>query len=137
MEDLLKKFGVRAGQLICLLDAGFESGRMLLELMPVSVNVDPTLREVKYDQIVFWPRQLEGLAGYFAEFQAHLKPDGAIWAVMPKKKYARPRGINFSWEQMQAAGLTTDLVDNKIATINELDYATKFVIRKRSKTASN
>ena len=31
---------------------------------------------------------------------------------------------------MQAAALTTDLVDNKNAAFSEQDYATRFVIRK-------
>jgi len=38
--------------------------------------------------------------------------------------------IDFTWEQMQAAGLQTDLVDNKTVTLNEQDYSTRFVIRK-------
>ena len=49
---------------------------------------------------------------------------------MPKKKYALRRGIDFSWEEMQAAGLQTDLVDNKVASITGEDYGTRFVIRK-------
>jgi hypothetical protein len=40
------------------------------------------------------------------------------------------RGIDFSWEAMQAAGLETDLVDNKVASFSEEDYGTRFVIRK-------
>ncbi len=31
---------------------------------------------------------------------------------------------------MQVAGLQTDLVDNKVASIDEQDYGTRFVIRK-------
>ena len=49
---------------------------------------------------------------------------------MPKKKYARQRGIDFTWEELQAAGLQTDLVDNKIASLTEEEYGTRFVIRK-------
>lgn len=51
--------------------------------------------------------------------------------------HARQRGIDFSWQEMQAAGLRTDLVDNKVASITAEDYGTRFVIRKelRSKYA--
>jgi len=38
--------------------------------------------------------------------------------------------VALSWEEMQAAGLLTDLVDNKIASVTEEDYGTRFVIRK-------
>jgi hypothetical protein len=109
---------------------------VLLDLLPASVTVHPSLQDMKYDLIVFWPFRLEGLEGDFAALQAHLKPDGALWAVMPKKNYARQRGIDFTWDQMQAAGLTTDLVDNKIATIDDQDYGTRFVIRKKSRKST-
>jgi hypothetical protein len=65
-----------------------------------------------------------------AALQFNIVPDGAIWVVIPKKKFAAKRGIAFSWEEMQAAGLQTDLVDNKVATVSEEDYGTRFVIRK-------
>jgi hypothetical protein len=50
--------------------------------------------------------------------------------IIPKKKFASERGIDFTWEEMQAAALQTDLVDNKVAAINEQENATRFVIRK-------
>jgi hypothetical protein len=37
---------------------------------------------------------------------------------------------------MQAAGLQTDLVDNKVASVTEQDYGTRFVIRKERRAAS-
>lgn len=60
-------------------------------------------------------------------------PDGAIWVIIPKKKFAREWNIDFSWEQMQAAGLQTDLVDNKVASIDDESYGTQFVIRKEKR----
>jgi hypothetical protein len=53
---------------------------------------------------------------------------------MPKKKYADRRGVSYTWEQLQAAGLQTDLVDNKVASITEEDYGTRFVIRKQRRS---
>ena len=65
----------------------------------------------------------------FQDLQHRIVPTGAIWAVIPKKKYARKWGIDFTWEELQAAGLQTDLVDNKVASIDEETYGTRFVIR--------
>ena len=49
---------------------------------------------------------------------------------MPKKAVARQRGLTLTWEEMQAAALTTDLVDNKNASMTDEEYGTRFVIRK-------
>ena len=57
-------------------------------------------------------------------------PDGSLWVVTPKKAFAARHNIAFSWEEMQAAALSTDLVDNKIASISGEEYATRFVIRR-------
>jgi len=35
--------------------------------------------EGRYDVILFWPRQLEGLVERFAELQSRIVPDGSIW----------------------------------------------------------
>jgi hypothetical protein len=84
--------------------------------------------------LLFWPSRLEGLVERFAQLQWQIVPEGAIWAVIPKKPFARARGIAFTWEAMQLAGLQTDLVDNKIATLSAEEYATRFVIRKEHRS---
>jgi hypothetical protein len=38
--------------------------------------------------------------------------------------------MDLSWEQVQQAALRTDLVDNKIASVSDQEYGTRFVIRK-------
>ncbi|OGO33314.1 MAG: hypothetical protein A2Z16_11525 [Chloroflexi bacterium RBG_16_54_18] len=133
MAGLVQKLGLREGQLICLLDAPIEASHILLAVLPCSVIIHNSLEASNYDLILVWPMQLQGLAQFFARLQAHLQPAGAIWAIMPKQKFARQRGIDYSWNQLQAAALTTDLVDNKTASFNEQDYATRFVIRKLSR----
>jgi hypothetical protein len=125
MAGLVQKLGLREGQLICLLDAPTEASHLLLAVLPSSVVIHTSLEVSNYDLILVWPMQLEGLAQFFTRLQAHLQPAGAIWAVMPKQKFARQRGIDYSWNQLQAAALTTDLVDNKTASFNEQDYATR------------
>jgi len=134
MADQVQKLGLREGQLICLLQAPAAASHKLLAILPSSVIIHTTLEAFNYDLILVWPLHLEGLAQFFTRSQVDLQPAGVIWAVMPKQKYARQRGIDYNWDQLQAAALTTDLVDNKTASFSEQDYATRFVIRKKRRT---
>ncbi len=130
-SSLARKLGMQPGVRICLQDPSVPAQQVIRQSLPPFITIDEILLpNVRYDQIVFWPRDLECLPEQFAMLQSCIQPNGAIWAVMPKKKFAVGRGIRFSWEQMQAAGLTTDLVDNKVASIGREDYGTRFVIRR-------
>jgi hypothetical protein len=130
MAGLAKKLGIQSGHVVCLLNAPAEAAALLRQECPQKVSFYDTLEHGPYDVILFWPTQLAGLADRFAQLQRHIVPDGAIWAVIPKKPFARPRGIDFSWSELQEAVLRTDLVDNKVATLSAEEYATRFVIRK-------
>lgn len=114
---------------MCLLAAPPDTREALLAASAGLVSVSQALEGDSYDLIFTWPERLAGLNGHFADLQRRITPQGAIWAVMPKKKHAARRGIDFTWEQMQAAALQTDLVDNKTASISEQEYGTRFVIR--------
>jgi hypothetical protein len=133
--DLAKKLGIKPGMAVCLLDAPPEAEAAVRESVAWAVFT-AALGEGRYDVILFWPRHLAGLAERFAELQRRIAPDGSIWAVIPKQKFAARRGVGLTWEEMQAAGLQTDLVDNKVASITEQDYGTRFVIRKERRAAS-
>ena len=127
---LAKKLGIKAGFVVCLLDAPGGAASVIQAAGSGGVSFSESLDDVPFDVILFWPRQIQGLKETFTNLQTMIVPDGSIWVVMPKKKYASERGVAFSWEEMQAAGLLTDLVDNKIASVTEEDYGTRFVIRK-------
>jgi hypothetical protein len=130
MPVLAKKLGIMPGDRVCILDAPPEAEKAIREAAPGGVEFLNLLAGKGYNMILFWPKEPEGLERQFSLYAASILPDGAIWAVMPKKKYATRRGITFAWEEMQTAGLLTDLVDNKVATVTEEDYGTRFVIRK-------
>jgi len=130
MPVLAQKLGIRSGQRVCLLDAPREAAALLQREMPEGMSFSETLDSGRYDVIMFWPAQLGGLAERFGELQRRIVPDGAIWTVIPKVRYAGARGVDFCWEEMQAAALKTDLVDNKTASLSEEEYGTRFVIRK-------
>jgi hypothetical protein len=129
VSDLATRLGIKPGYKIALVDAPAALRAALEQACPAAEFYD-FLGDAPYELILFWPSQLAGLADTFARLQRQIVPDGAIWAVIPRQRVARQRGITFSWEEMQAAGLQTDLVDNKIASISDEEYATRFVIRK-------
>ena len=82
-----------------------------------------------FDHVLWWPSDLAGLDVQLARFTYCIKPTGSIWLVIPKQPYAAERGIRFSWTEMQAVALQSDLVDNKTVSLSQTEYATRFVIR--------
>jgi hypothetical protein len=134
MASLAQKLGLKPGQTICLLEATLETGQVIraacAEDVGGEVTITETLNGAPFDMIFFWPRELDGLPGRFAALQRQVVSVGAIWVVLPKKAVAQRRGIALTWEEMQAAALTTDLVDNKNANMTDEEYGTRFVIRK-------
>jgi hypothetical protein len=125
-----KKLGIRPGMQVALLDAPAEAAKVIRACAPPGVRWKRSLGASQFDLIFFWPKGTSDLSREFARLQQGLVPDGAIWAVMPKKEYASERGVFFTWEEMQAEGLRGDLVDNKVASITSTDYGTRFVIRR-------
>ncbi|MBI2873337.1 MAG: DUF3052 family protein [Chloroflexi bacterium] len=121
---------IQPGQVVCLLNASHEAAALLRQECPEGVGLSEGLAEGPCNAIIFWPTGLEGLSDVFAQLQRRIVPDGAIWVVMPKKRFARARDTGFTWSEMQAAALRTDLVDNKDVTLSKEEYATRFVIRK-------
>ena len=130
MTELAKKLGILPGDRVCLLDAPPGAVETLRDEFPPEITLLKMLGEELNDVILFWPHELDGFSARLRSLQFHIRPQGAIWVVMPKKKYARASGIDFAWEGMQAAGLQNDLVDNKVVSLSEQDYGTRFVIRK-------
>lgn len=129
MADLATKLGIKPGDKVALLGATAAFTALLEQACPGAEFYD-SLSAAPYELLFFWPTSLDGLAETFAQFQRQIVPDGAVWAVIPKQRIARQRGLTITWEKMQATGLQTDLVDNKIASISDEEYATRFVIRK-------
>jgi len=131
MTSLTTKLGLRPEQTVRLLEGHGEAFDLLTAALPDGVELlygegdSP-----RCDQLFFWPRSLAGLAERFAALERCLVPDGSLWVIMPKKAFAARHNIAFTWEEMQAAALSTDLVDNKIASISDEEYATRFVIRR-------
>jgi|ERR1051326_5015159 hypothetical protein len=129
MAELATKLGIKPGYKVALLERPAALTTQLEQACPGAEFYD-SLSDAPFEVLLFWPTSLEGLAETFAQLQRQIVPDGAIWAVIPKQRIARVRGLTFTWEEMQAAGLQTDLVDNKVASVSDEEYGTRFVIRK-------
>ena len=127
--DLARKLGIQPGMRVALLQPPKQANDAIRAGAPAGVRWKLSLGTARFDLIFFWPSKTAGLSREFARLQASLEPDGAVWAVMPKKAFAAGRSVSFSWEEMQAEGLRGDLVDNKVASITATDYGTRFVIR--------
>ena len=129
-ENLPRKLGIKPGMKIALQDppGKFLEAFRSLSLDQVRFGLLDELAEP--DLILWWPRRLADIPQRLAHLAHHIPPAGAVWIVMPKKAHSVERGIDFSWEEMQTAGLQTDLVDNKTASFSGSDYGTRFVIRK-------
>jgi hypothetical protein len=136
MASLATKLGLVPGMTMLLLDAPGAALELIKAAAPEGVTLETSHRSgSRYDLVFFWPRSLEGLAARFAALEWDIEPDGALWVVMPQQAAARKRGLTFTWNEMQAAALSTDLVDNKIASLDQEGYATRFVIRRERRQA--
>lgn len=135
MATLVQKLGIKPGNAVLLLDAPEEVARRLHAEAPEGVAWQSVEGEEPPDIVVFWPLDEEGLAARFRALQALIEPHGAVWGVVPKKKFVGRDGRHVAWPAMQAAALTTDLVDNKIASVDETTYATRFVVRRERRSA--
>lgn len=133
ITSLAKKLGIQPKDRVGLIGAPARIKDRLRQECPPGVIFEEGASDPKYRRILFWPKKLNTLVRQFSDMQNLILPDGAIWVIIPKKKFAREWNIDFSWEQMQAAGLQTDLVDNKVASIDDESYGTQFVIRKEKR----
>ena len=130
-SNLARKLGIAPGCSILLLDAPASSGALLRDACPPGVTLANSDNGAeRYDLIFLWLRSADGVVERFTALQWRIVSDGAIWVMLLKKPVARQRGVTLTWDQMQAAALQTDLVDNKIASFSDEEYGTRFVIRR-------
>jgi hypothetical protein len=137
MSSLTQKLGIKPGSRIRLIDAPTEAAQRIRDACPTSEEILEGVTETRCELIFVWPTRRAVLEAVFRQLQSQITQDGAVWAVIPKKQFARQRDVDFSWEELQAAGLLTDLVDNKVASISDEDYGTRFVIRKELRSRYN
>jgi hypothetical protein len=68
------------------------------------------------------------LSRFFSDLEARLEPAGSLWVVFPKKPFMEELDFPFSWMDVQKAGLSAKMVDNKIAAFSSRLTSIRFVI---------
>lgn len=68
------------------------------------------------------------LSRLFRDLESRLDPAGSAWVVFPKKPFAKELDFPYSWMDVQKAGLSAGLVDNKIAAFSARLTSIRFVI---------
>lgn len=80
-----------------------------------------------YDIIHAFTRSREELAHGLAKLRRHLNSDGMIWISWPKKAAKVPTDI--TEDVVRAEALKLDLVDVKVAAVNDVWSGLKLVVR--------
>ena len=83
---------------------------------------------LKYDAVHAFTRQRIEIEDRLAGIQAAIKRDGMVWVSWPKQASKVPTDVTES--VVRAEALKRDLVDVKVAAVNELWSGLKLVIRK-------
>ena len=83
---------------------------------------------LKYDAVHAFTRQRIEIEDRLAGIQAAIKRDGMVWVSWPKKASKVPTDVTEGVIRTEA--LKLDLVDVKVAAVNEIWSGLKLVIRK-------
>lgn len=127
----LKKLGVTAEQKILVHRAPKAFTQELRDSSPPGTLISTRLTtRAQYDVIFHFTVPDEDLDAFFLLMESVLKPDGALWVIMPKQKQAQELGYGYDWNMLVNAALKTTLVDNKTLTFAPDEYGTRFVVRK-------
>ena len=68
------------------------------------------------------------LPALFRDLEPRLEPSGSLWVVFPKKPFAREFDFPFLWADVQKAGLSAGLVDDRIAALSARLTSIRFVV---------
>jgi hypothetical protein len=82
----------------------------------------------QYDFIHVFTRERTEVEARLADLQHALKPDGMIWVSWPKKASKVPTDV--TEDVIRAEALKLDLVDVKVAAVDEIWSGLKLVIRR-------
>jgi hypothetical protein len=130
-KPLAAKLGLKDGMTAAFI-ALPESLRELAVTTGLSADAFPQWRVVKgkekYDFIHAFSKLRAEVEDGLARLQAAIKRDGTIWVSWPKK--ASKVATDLDENVVRAAALRLDLVDVKIAAVDETWSGLKLVIRK-------
>jgi hypothetical protein len=131
--EVIPKLGARAGAPVLRVGGVATYDRPLEHLAGQLDVIEPRLplraRDGRYGLVLCFALEVSDLVRLGRELVRVAHPDGAVWVVVWKKDHL-PLGAP-SWEDSQAAILETGWVDNKILSLGEEVYATRYVRRRR------
>jgi len=121
---LLKKIGVKSDQSILVLEAPENILQLLdAEHMKYEWTVQPSK---KYDLIWLFTNTLEDMESSLKNLRDQIVPNGMIWVSWYKKSSKLPSELNEDF--IRATALALDLVDIKVASVDQHWSALKLVV---------
>jgi hypothetical protein len=125
---LWRKLGITEGARVRVIGAPREFAEELARLAPVPDGVSFLARSgAALDVVVLFATRRAELAGRLAGLVRSLAPAGRLWIAWPKKAARIDSDLDF--DEVQAMGLATGLVDNKSASITGTFQGLQFVYR--------
>jgi len=121
---LLKKLGIKADSLICILNKPENYAELLPELNEFAVVQDKMGENL--DMIHYFETQAEILDQTLPSLKAAIKLNGVIWISWYKKSAKMPTDI--TEDTIRAIALPMGLVDIKVCAIDEKWSGLKLVI---------
>ncbi|MBZ9797047.1 DUF3052 family protein [Mesorhizobium sp. ES1-4] len=122
-DGMVAAFIALPGELECLTEAAnFASVDRLAEWSGISGAT------LKYDAVHAFTRERGEIENSLGDVKAAIKRDGMVWVSWPKK--ASKVATDVTEGVVRAEALKLDLVDVKVAALNEVWSGLKLVIRK-------
>jgi hypothetical protein len=131
--EVVPKLGVKSAMPalriggVAMYDRPIEHLAEQLDILDLRVPI--RARDARYGLVLCFALAGVPLDRLGAELVRVAHPDGAIWVVVWKKDFV-PDGVS-GWDDAQEAMLDTGWVDNKILSLGEQVYATRYVRRRR------
>ena len=122
---LVKKLGIKPGSRIFIIGAPDDFEATLGELPGGVLQVDTLAGPL--DFIHFFTKERAELEAQFPSLKAALAPDGMLWISWPKKAAKVPTDLDENI--IRQIGLAQGLVDVKVAAVDNVWSALKFVYR--------
>ena len=123
---LAKKLGIRAGDVVALIDAP-AGAATLLEPRPEPVTIRASARGNADVSVVFC-RDRRAFDRRLPRFWDRAFPDRMVWVAWPKK--SSDAFVDLTEDQVRAAALPLGLVDVKVCAIDDTWSGLKLVVRK-------
>jgi hypothetical protein len=133
IEEVVPRLGAKSGfpalriGTVTKYDRPLEHLSGQLDIAPLKLPL--RARDGRYGLVLCFSLDVVDPAKLARELVRVTHPDGTIWVVVWKKEHM-PAGM-LSWDEAQRVMLTTSWVDNKILSLGEQVYATRYVRRRR------